>query len=161
MLFNLVVVVRLLDTPSSSWSVRPGQVDRIEFTADKNIYVKGLSMLGSNSGTFTHTGSFKIKETSSGAVIASGSFSYTANGGPGYYDEMFSSPGSVSACVKYTVEVEYSTTKSIYRATGGSSSRSAACNGMTVNFYFYEKRGTGHNGSGVSSGQIPRILFSC
>ena len=122
-------------------------------------------MFGSHKGSAKHIGLIQLKETSSKSVVASQNFQFTANGEPQFYDQLFSSPASVMAGVKYTVTVEYNTTQTIHGISGdGLSTASAACHGVTVNFVFYDTPqdvlGGSNNGSSKNVGQIPRILFS-
>ena len=145
----------------SGWSVKPGQVDAIDFTANQNIKINGISMFGTTRITSKSlNGLILLKETSSQAVVAFGIFQYTASGGTDYYDQMFSSPGSITAGKKYTITVEYFTTATIYEARDGLASASASCNGVTVNFAFSDSSDD-NNGSKVARGQIPRILLGC
>ena len=109
-------------------------------------------MFGSTSGSDSHSGLIQLKETASQTIIASENLEYTSNGQPDYFDHMFSSPG-----VKYTVTLEYNASQNIFRGKDGLTSTTTDCNGVTVTFASTDST----NGSSVSGGQIPRILFSC
>ena len=152
-----------LPTKKSGWSVRKGKVDAIDFTSTKTIKVRGISMLGSFSGSATLSGNIQLKETVSKTILLSESFQYTSNGDYAFYDKMFSSPPYASSGVKYTLTVEYYNTASetIWYSNGGKASTSSVCDGEAVNFQFSDSAESTPSWSNVSRGQIPRILFFC
>ena len=158
-------VTRLTGPPrddDGGWLVGPGEVDAIDFTSSRNILIKGISMFGSVNGPDSHHGLIEIKETSSHMVVASESFQFDASGGPEYYDKMFSSPQTIRSGIKYSITIEYHTSRQfIYYAEGGVSIASVDCDGANaVNFAFSDSS-YDTSGSETYWGQIPKILFSC
>ena len=154
-------VVRFPGKPNKEWTVKPTQIDAIDFISSEEIHIKGLSLLGSSSGSASHSGCIQLKETSSQVLITSANFTFSSDGESGFYDQVFSSPQSVKAHKKYTVTVEYFAHHTIQAFTSvGLPKVSAVCKELTVNFAF-SKSSDDNNSTGPKSGQIPRILFYC
>jgi len=163
---TLAILTRL-PTMSNSWSVRDGYVDAIDFVPSKNIMMRGISLhrIKVGDGIKRCTGLIRLKEDSSKKVITSQNFDFTTDDSQTYFDQLFTSPGNLKAGVKYTITLAYDGSyTSIQYGLGGLTSVSTTCNGESITFQFSSSDdfdGERNNGSGVSSGQIPRILFTC
>jgi len=160
-------VLTRLPTMSNSWSVKDGDVDAIDFVPSKNIMMRGISLhrIKVGDGIKRCTGLIRLKEDSSKKVITSQNFDFTTDDSQTYFDQLFTNPGNLKAGVKYTITLAYDGSyTSIQYGLGGLSSVSTTCNGESITFQFSSSDdfdGERNNGSGVSSGQIPRILFTC
>jgi len=157
----LSYVIRLPNAPYSVWSVKTGKVDAIDFVPNQDIFITGVSLLGSNDGSQSHQGVMKILEQSTKKVLSSKYFNFNADGTNAYFDQYFDNASSLKSGNKYTITVEYTTSYyTIYRASGGVATTTATCQKSTVTFVFSDSDDDNNN-SGVTAGQIPRIMFTC
>jgi len=163
-----LAVVNRFSVLASGWNVGDDRIDAIDFVPSKDISIKGISLYQSPSvKTVRFTGSIRVKEDSSKAVIASQIFDFTDDNSKTYYDQLFTTPGNLKAGVKYTITLAYDGefgVNDILYGTSGQASVSADCGGDSVTFQFSDSDdfdGENDNQSDKTRGQIPRILFSC
>jgi len=161
---TLSIVTRLPTISGYAWYVGDGYVDAIDFAPSKDIAIRGISLHRAYEDIKTYSGVIRLKEASSDEVIISQNFNFTTDDSETYFDQLFTVPGNVMAGMNYTITLAYDgsspPSQLIQYGSGGLSSVSSTCDEESVTFQFsYSDEST--NGSGVSYGQIPRILFTC
>jgi len=166
---TLSIVTRLPTISTTNfWYVGVGYVDAISFVPSKNIAIRGISLHRAYADIVSYSGVIRLREASSKDLIISQTFNFTTDDSETYFDQLFTTPGNVMAGMNYTITLTYdgnrTSERRVQRGLDGLSSVSSTCDGESVSFEFFKSdyfEGEGNNGSGVSQGQIPRILYTC
>ncbi|KAL9962359.1 hypothetical protein ACROYT_G031453 [Oculina patagonica] len=136
----------------SSWGYSSGRVDAIDFQTNGDVILQGYRLWGVNSGSTTFQVTIRLYRGSS--LIAEKTGSYFTSSSVKTFTVHFSQGISIRAGLLYTATAKITTSARSFYHTDGMSS--ASCSGVTVTFKSSSKSG---NGSGVSSGQIPALIF--
>ncbi|XP_022804941.1 neural cell adhesion molecule L1-like isoform X2 [Stylophora pistillata] len=140
-------------SPRGGWGHQNSRIDAIDFQTSSEVTLLGYRLWGVNSGSTTFQVTIRLYHGSS--LIAEKTGSYYTTSSVKTFEVRFSSGISLRAGVSYTATSKLT--------TGGSNTRahldgmsSTSCSGITVTF---TKSSKDINGSRVSSGQIPALIF--
>ena len=146
--------------PETSWNYTPGRSDRICFTVNKNILLKGVQHFGHDGGSYTAI--VKVNDTGNGSCISDEkSRSYSSevkdHGGNRYYgfDVLFDRPICLEQNTCYEIVSLVSGDISWY---GKGGKTAAECGGVVFTFSNSEQKDSS-NGTCTLSGQFPALLF--
>ncbi|KAJ7370058.1 E3 ubiquitin-protein ligase mycbp2 [Desmophyllum pertusum] len=136
---------------SGSWVIGPGLVDAIDFQTNGDVILQGYRLWGVYSGSTTYQVTIRLYRGSS--MIAEKTGSYFSRSTDQTFEVHFSQEISIRAGVLYTATSQITGAESHAHTDGMSS---ASCSGVTVTFI---KSSKDINGSDVSNGQIPALIF--
>ena len=140
-------------SPNPGWSHYSGRIDAIDFQTSGDVILQGYRLWGVTSGSQTFQVTIRLYRGSS--LIAEKTGSYYTSSSDQTFEVRFSQGISVRAGVLYTATSKLTTGGSTtYFHSDGMSSTS--CSGVTVTF---KRSSKDTNGSSVSSGQIPALIF--
>ena len=129
-----------------------GPTDAIDFQTSGNVNLQGYRLWGVSSGSATFQVTIRLYRGSS--LIAEKAGSYFTRSSDQTFEVPFAQDISIRAGVVYTATAHITTSARSFALTDGISS--ASCSGVTVTFSTSSKS---TNGSGVSVGQIPALIF--
>jgi len=129
-----------------------GSVDAIDFQTDGDVILQGYRLWGVNSGSTSFQ--VTIGLYSGNTLIATRTGSYPTSSSARTFEVHFSQAISIRAGITYSATSKITTSYRSFALTDGMAS--ASCSGVTVTFKFSSKN---NNGSGVSDGQIPALIF--
>ena len=138
--------------PSGGWT-HTGPTDAIDFQSNGPVTLQGYRLWGVSS-TSSATFQVTIRLYRGSLLIAEKTGSYHTSSSHQTFEVHFSQQISIRAGVLYTATSKITTSASSFYLTDGINS--ASCSGVTVTFKSSSKD---TNGSGVSSGQIPALIF--
>ena len=139
-------------SPSRRWGYPSSTVDAIDFQTDGDVILQGYRLWGVQSGSTSFQVTIGLYRGST--LIAEKTGSYPTSSSIKTFEVHFSQAVSVRAGVTYTATAKITTSSQSYAHTDGMASSS--CSGVTVTF---KKSSNDSNGSGVSLGQIPALIF--
>ena len=137
---------------SGGWGYSRGLFDAIDFQADGDVTLQGYRLWGVNSGSTSFQVTIRLYRAST--LIAEKTGSYATSSSVKTFEVHFSQGISIRAGVRYTATAKITTSSNSFYLGDGMSS--ASCSGVTVTFKYSSKS---NNGSGVSNGQIPALIF--
>ena len=140
-------------SPSLGWNHSPGNIDAIDFQTSGDVILQGYRLWGVRRGSKTFQVTIRLYRGSS--LIAEKTGSYYTRSTDQTFEVRFSQGISVRAGVLYTATSQLTTNGSTTHAHSDGTS-SASCSGVTVTF---KKSSKNTNGSNVSRGQIPALIF--
>eukprot|EP00047_Mylnosiga_fluctuans_P000811 m.202671 g.202671 ORF g.202671 m.202671 type:complete len:4234 (-) comp10109_c2_seq9:387-13088(-) len=153
-------VVKRFESSGGGWGYGGGSSDAIAFTVDSEVLLGGVGLYGAASSEFVANIELVI-EGSPGSVLASASQSYVLDQPSGdasdhWFGVMFPEPFLLDPGTQYAVIAKIS-------SPNGASSSCGSCGRAMVteqgvSFTFTSSSSSG-NGTDVSSGQIPALLF--
>ena len=135
------------------WGHPSGHIDAIDFQTSGDVILQGYRLWGVSSGSTTFQVTIRLYRGSS--LISEKTGSYYTRSKAETFEVRFSQGISVRAGVLYTVTSQLTTSGFATHAHNDGMS-SASCSGVTVTF---KKSSKDTNGSNVSSGQIPALIF--
>jgi len=136
---------------SGGWGYSGG-IDAIDFQTNGDVFLHGYRLWGVNSGSTTYQVTIRLYRGSS--MIAEKTGSYNTRSSAKTFEVHFSQDISIRAGLLYTATAQITTSRNSFFHSDGMSS--ASCSGVTVTFKSSSKN---NNGSGVSRGQIPALIF--
>ena len=139
-------------SPSRSWGYSSGRVDAIDFQTNGDVILQGYRLWGVQSGSTSFQVTIGLYRGST--LIAEKTGSYPTSSGVKTFEVHFSQAVSIRAGVTYTATAKITTSSHSYYHNDGMASSS--CSGVTVTF---KKSSKDSNGSDVSLGQIPALIF--
>ena len=139
-------------SPGRGWSYGSARIDAIDFQTNGDVFLHGYRLWGVNSGSTTFQVTIRLYRGSS--MIAEKTGSYNTRSSAKTFEVHFSQEISISAGLLYTATAQITT--SAHSFAHGDGMSSASCSGVTVTFRSTSKSS---NGSNVSSGQIPALIF--
>ena len=145
--------LRFGSVQANSWSYQ-GEADCIEFTVDKTISVVGFGLYGSCNGAAEYLVNIALK--CDGALLLQKQQNVAFNGSNNTEHVFFDSPAQIMANIKYTARLDLTNSKRGYQGVNGMSTVTSG----NVKFTFTSSLESS-NGTGVTQGQIPEILFRC
>ena len=138
-------------SPSSGWGYSGG-VDAIDFQTSGDVILQGYRLWGVGSGSTSFQVTIGLYRGST--LIAQRTGSYPTSASAKTFEVHFSQGVSIRAGVRYTATAKITTGQNSLYLTDGMASTS--CSGVTVTF---TKSSKTSNGSSVSRGQIPTLIF--
>ena len=138
-------------SPSRGWGYS-GSVDAIDFQTNGDAILQGYRLWGVYSGSTSFQVTIRLYRGSS--LIAEKTGTYSTSSSVKTFVVLFPQQISVRAGLLYTATAKITTGKTSFAHTDGMSS--ASCSGVTVTF---KKSSKNTNGSGVTNGQIPALIF--
>ena len=151
---------RFLSPPDCGWYYGPGRpTDVIDFSVDKDIAIHGVCFFGSENATYSvdlklwsqQTNSVLVSlktEALSSKLLQSKKFSYYG------FEVFFDKNINLKKNTRYSVTALISGSSSLYGRNGVSS---VQCSGVTFTFM---DSSPPSNGTSVTQGQFPELLFS-
>lgn len=140
---------RMSRAPIADWN-QNGRIDAISIVVDTDVSLVGYRLWGVHTGRGTHTVTITVKNSQ---VLASHSGSYTTTSTQKTFEVRFPTPVKLVKGVKYSL-LALLKGPNAHQGTGGSSS--VVCDGVKVTF---SSSSYSKNGSIVSGGQIPALIF--
>lgn len=140
-------------SPFNAWGYSTGTTDAIDFQTNGNVNLQGYRLWGvssASSATFQVT----IRLYQGGSLIAEKTGSYFTRSSDQTFKVFFSQQIPIRAGLSYTATAKITTSAQSFSLNGGINS--ASCSGVTVTFKSSSKDS---NGSSVSHGQIPALIF--
>ena len=138
-------------SPSTSWTHNSGVVDAIDFQTNGDVILQGYRLWGVDSGSTTFQVTIRLYRGSS--MIAEKTGSYFSRSTDQTFEVHFTQEISIRAGLLYTATSQMT---GAYSHAHNDGMASASCSGVTVTFI---KSSKDSNGSNVSSGQIPALIF--
>ena len=140
------------DAIRSNWGYG-GAVDAIDFQTDGDVILQGYRLWGVSSGSTSFQVTIQLYRAST--LIEERTGTYATSSSAKTFKVHFSRGITIRAGITYTATARITTSKTSFALTDGISS--ASCSGVTFTFKNSSKS---TNGSGVSDGQIPALIFS-
>ncbi|XP_078364982.1 uncharacterized protein LOC144649364 isoform X2 [Oculina patagonica] len=137
------------DSPGSGWGYSPGRVDAIDFQTNGDVTLQGYRLWGIKSVYQVTIGLYH-----GSSLIAQRTGSYNTRSTVKTFEVHFSQEISIRAGILYTATAEITAGAGSFAHNDGMTS--ASCSGVTVTF---KKSSKDTNGSSVSEGQIPALIF--
>ena len=138
-------------SPFSGWGYAGG-VDAIDFQTDGDVILQGYRLWGVDSGSTSFQVTIRLYRAST--LIAERTGSYATSASVKTFEVHFSQGITIRAGVTYTATAKITKSSNSFFLRDGMSS--AWCSGVTVTFKSSSKS---NNGSSVSRGQIPALIF--
>jgi len=139
-------------SPSRGW-YHNGYTDAIDFQTNGSVILQGYRLWGVSS-TSSATFQVTIRLYQGSSLIAEKTGSYYTSSSHQTFKVHFSQQISIRAGVLYTATSKITTSAQSFYLSDGINS--ATCSGVTVTF---QQSSNSTNGSGVSMGQIPALIF--
>lgn len=137
---------------SNQWRYR-GRCDSIQFSVDRRIFIAGLGLYGSSTGTASYRVKMELKQA--GTILAANDTVTFCDGSSNPIPVYLTDPVQIEPDKFYTVSVLLDGQELSYFGQEGQSEVSTP-HGITFQFQCSSES---TNGTGVQGGQIPEIMF--